>query len=603
MRNAPSLPLPSPDRQLRRGIGLALAYSAVLLVITGSAGAQEIDLGTDEQRAAGQALYNQYCSQCHGEDGDAVAIATPYLRPAPRDFTSAKYRVRSTPVGYLPTDEDLHRSIREGLPGTGMPGFAAQLSDQQIEQVTYYIKSFAPDFEDPAAYGEVVPVPRPPAFDAGSLETGFQTYVEVGCARCHGAEGRGDGSTAPTLRDDWGYFIPPADLTMPWNFRGGGSREDIYRSIATGLYGTPMAGFADGVSEEQLWQIVDWIVAQARETSGSEETSRAPYGALVRAVPRLEGLGGIVGVGGVGGGDGGDLETARELFADAPKTLFPVVGQVILPGRAFQPGTYAIGVQAIYDATDVAFLVTWHNITAETDGSNAPDLVVPPEEEVVSFKDLPPSVIGAEAAEEEQEEGTGTADPSGPAADPFGADPFGTPGDATAPGPPPGSGAFSDAIALQFPIELRDGIEKPYFLFGDPGYPVELWFVDLANPQVQVYEGRGATALSPAPGRGPEVLSGYRDGEWAVVFKQPRKPVRGVAFEEESFVPIAFSVWDGFYRERGSKRGLTRWFYVYVEPSEEPSVIAPLAKTGLTVLGLELLVIGLVRRKYRRKVT
>jgi hypothetical protein len=40
-----------------------------------------------------------------------------------------------------------------------------------------------------------------------------------------------------------------------------------------------------------------------------------------------------------------------------------------------------------------------------------------------------------------------------------------------------------------------------------------------------------------------------------------------------------------------------------VEPSEEPSVIAPMAKTGLAVLGIELLIIGLVRRKYRRKDT
>lgn len=565
-----------------RRLTTTLSSLALALATGAAAGAQDVELGTEEQRAAGEAIYQTYCSQCHGDDGAGEGIATPYLRPAPRDFTSAKYRVRSTPVGYLPTDEDLHRSIRDGLPGTGMPGFASDLSEEQIAEVTYYLKSLAPDFEDPDAYGEVLPIPDPPPFDPESLETGFQTYVEVGCARCHGEEGRGDGPSAPTLRDDWGYFIPPADLTMPWYFRGGGSRQDIYRSISTGLYGTPMAGFADGLSEEQRWQIVDWIVAQARATTGVEDTAQAPYGALVRAVPHLEGLDGI-------DPEAGDLEAARALFAEAPKTLFPVVGQVIQPGRAFRPGTFAIGVQAIYDATDVAFLVTWHNITAETDGSNAPDLTVPPEEEKVHFQGLD---LGDE---EETDEG-----PAAPA-DPFGTDPFGAGSQNTAAGPPPGSGAFSDAIALQLPIELREGVEKPYFLFGDPSYPVELWFVDLANPEVQVYEGRGSSALSPADGRGPEVLAGYDKGEWAVIFKQPRTPTRGVRFEEETFVPIAFSVWDGFYRERGSKRGLTRWFYVYVEPSDEPSVLAPMAKTGLAVLGIELLVIALVRRKYRRK--
>jgi hypothetical protein len=37
-----------------------------------------------------------------------------------------------------------------------------------------------------------------------------------------------------------------------------------------------------------------------------------------------------------------------------------------------------------------------------------------------------------------------------------------------------------------------------------------------------------------------------------------------------------------------------------VEPAEEPSVVAPMAKAGLTVLGLELLVIALVRRRYKK---
>jgi mono/diheme cytochrome c family protein len=571
---------------MKKRLALA-ALAASLLAPAPAAWAQDIDLGSEQDRAEGERLYAQYCSQCHGDDGDGVGIATPYLRPAPRDFTSGKYRIRSTPVGYLPTDENLHRSIRDGIPGTGMPGFATDLSEDEIAQVTHYLKTFSPDFEDPSAYGEVIPIPDPPPFDPESLETGFAAYVEVGCARCHGEEGRGDGMSAPTLRDDWGYFIPPADLTMPWYFRGGGTREDIYRSISTGLYGTPMAGFAN-LTEEQRWQIVDWIVAQARATTGVENTSQAPYGALVRAVPHLEGLEGISTT---EDGAPADLASARELFADAPKTLFPVVGQVVQPGRAFRPGTYTIGVQAIYDSTDIAFLVTWHNITAETEGSNAPDVTVPPGEELVHFKNLE---LAGEAEDEPAEDA--------PPADPFGADPFGT-GSAAAVGPPPGAGAFSDAIALQFPIELRDGVEKPYFLFGDPGYPVDLWFVDLANPEVQVFEGRGATALSPSPGRGPEVLAGYDKGEWAVIFKQRRTPARGVTFEEESFVPISFSVWDGFYRERGSKRGLTRWFYVYVEPSEEPSVIAPMAKTGLAVLGIELLIIGLVRRKYRRKDT
>jgi len=578
-----------------------LSAATVALVLPAVAGAQPApDLGTEEQRAAGELVYAKYCAQCHGDQGDGQGIAAPFLRPAPRDFTSGKYKVRSTPTGYLPTDEDLRRSIREGLPGTGMPAFPI-LTDTQVRDVIYHLKSFAPDFEDPNAYAETIPIPDPPAFSEDSLETGFQTYVEIGCARCHGESGRGDGRSAPTLRDDWGHFIPPADLTMPWTFRGGGSREAIYRSISTGLYGTPMAGFADGLTEEQRWQIVDWIVAQAREVGGADDPGREPYGTLVRAVPRDKGLDAIA--------EGGDLQAARELFADAPKTLFPVVGQVMQPGREFRPGTLAVGVQAIYDARDVAFLLTWHNLSAETSGTNAPDLQVPLQEEGVAFVEGPPSPQpsppggrGGDEGGDSDFWGTGATDTTPDTESSATADFFGAATDTTAaPGPPPGSDEFSDAVAVQLPIERRDGVEKPYFLFGDPSYPVELWYLDLGNPTAQLYEGRGASALALSDGRPPEALSGYRDGEWAVIFKRPRNPARGISFEEESFVPVAFSVWDGFYRERGSKRGLTRWFHVYVEPAEEPSVIAPMAKAGLTVLGVELLIIALVRRRYRNQ--
>jgi len=561
---------------------LAIVSLAVLLPWGAAVAQPQPDLGTDEQRAAGKEVYDHYCSQCHGDQGDGHGIAAPFLRPAPRDFTSGKFKIRSTPTGYLPTEADLERSIREGLHGTGMPAFPI-LSDSELRDVIYYVKSFAPDWEDPNAYAEPIQIPSPPPFSEDSLETGFQTYVEIGCARCHGDEGRGDGRSAPTLRDDWGDFIAPADLTMPWYFRGGGSREDIYRSITTGLYGTPMAGFGDGLSEEQRWQIVDWIVAQARATSGSSgdgDTGQAPYGALVRAVLQPEGLDAA--------GEGGDLTAARALFADAPKTLFPIAGQVMQPGRDFRPGTVAIGVQAIYDDHDVAFLLTWHNLSAETDGHNAPDLPVPLQTQGVGFVE-PGSEEEPAPAEEPAPESGGAAD--------F----FGQATETAAPGPPPGTDEFSDAVAVQLPIERRPGVEKPYFLFGDPSYPVELWYVDLANPVGRLYEGRGSSAVALSDGRPPEVLAGYDHGEWAVIFKRPRKPARGYAFDEDTFVPVAFSVWDGFFRERGVKRGLTRWFHVYVEPAEEPSVVGPMAKAGLTVLGLELLVIALVRRRYKKK--
>ena len=60
-------------------------------------------------------------------------------------------------------------------------------------------------------------------------------------------------------------------------------------------------------------------------------------------------------------------------------------------------------------------------------------------------------------------------------------------------------------------------------------------------------------------------------------------------------MPIAFSVWDGFSRERGNRRALSLWYSLYVEPDVVPSAAGPMIRTALIILFLELIVIGWVR--------
>ena len=67
--------------------------------------------------------------------------------------------------------------------------------------------------------------------------------------------------------------------------------------------------------------------------------------------------------------------------------------------------------------------------------------------------------------------------------------------------------------------------------------------------------------------------------------------------DEGQFVPVAFSVWDGTARERGNRRGITQWFYVYLPPREKPSAVGPMLKAAFGVLVLELLVVAALRRK------
>ena len=51
-------------------------------------------------------------------------------------------------------------------------------------------------------------------------------------------------------------------------------------------------------------------------------------------------------------------------------------------------------------------------------------------------------------------------------------------------------------------------------------------------------------------------------------------------------MPVAFSVWDGFSRERGNRRALSLWYSLYVEPEVVPSVFGPMLRTALVILVL-----------------
>ena len=96
--------------------------------------AQGPDVGTEAQRESGKNVYLKNCAQCHGENGDGAGYATPHLFPTPRDFTTGRFKVRTTPSGALPTHQDLVNIIRRGMPYTSMPAWP-DLSDQEVSDL------------------------------------------------------------------------------------------------------------------------------------------------------------------------------------------------------------------------------------------------------------------------------------------------------------------------------------------------------------------------------------------------------------------------------------------------------------------------------------
>jgi mono/diheme cytochrome c family protein len=512
---------------------------------TGWVRAQGPDVGTEAQRESGKQLYLKYCSQCHGENGDGEGYATPHLLPKPRNFTTGKFKVRTTPSGALPTHQDLVNIIRRGMPYTSMPAWP-QLSDQEVANLAYFITTFSADFSSPENVPQPVPLPSAPRATNESIELGKKLYVESGCVKCHGTLGRGDGPSAPTLVDDTQHPIRAADLAQSWTFRGGSSREDIFRTMTTGLNGTPMPSFLEALTPEQRWAITDFIVS----LSGSNGPG---YTNLVVAKHVQERI---------------DLAKGAATFASAPVARFPIVGQIMEPGRAFHPPTTSVIVQAIYDAESIALLVRWHDMSAEKTGKNGPSLAVSPEEE---------------------EEST----PAG-AAQPSEKDPFGE----EAAAPAAQASEFSDAISVQIPSEAPTGARKPYFIFGDAQNSVDLWFFDLARPDPLQFTGRGSADIAPKDAGDLTGIASYDQGEWSVIFKRPLRPASGAPFSPGEFMPVAFSVWDGFSRERGTRRGLTVWYSLYLEPENVPSAIGPMVRTALVILAIELAVVGWVRWRY-----
>ena len=124
------------------------------------------------------------------------------------------------------------------MPYTSMPAWP-NLSEADVSNLAYFIKTFSSDFSSADSVPKPVELPGAPKATNETIAQGKKLYEESGCIKCHGNLGRGDGGSAPTLKDDWGYPIRAANLAQSWTFRGGSSREDIFRTMSTGFNGTP----------------------------------------------------------------------------------------------------------------------------------------------------------------------------------------------------------------------------------------------------------------------------------------------------------------------------------------------------------------------------
>ena len=208
----------------------------------------------------GETIYLESCAACHGQRGDGKGPEADKLKTKPRDFRGGIYKFRSTPSGSLPLDEDIFRTILRGVRTTSMLA-QLHLSETERRAVTEYLKSFSGRFQTEKT-ADAITIPPVPSANADLITLGKSMYTDAGCIQCHGAEGKGDGTSAKELKDDWDEPIAPTDLTVK-PFKSGPDPEDLYRTISTGLNGTPMPSYADALTPKERWSLVFYILSIA----------------------------------------------------------------------------------------------------------------------------------------------------------------------------------------------------------------------------------------------------------------------------------------------------------------------------------------------------
>lgn len=221
-------------------------------------------------------LYERFCLACHGARGDGRGPATPWLDPAPRDFTAGWFKWGGTADARDPAPGAIADVIRWGAPGTAMHGFAAALTDPQIDQLADLVRVLAGhdplDLAPAARAGYGVPI-LDPAGKREQLARGRALWTQLGCVACHGEGGRGDGPGAAGLRDASGAAHPPPDLTAGPVRRPRAEDDLAAREAAAldvivhGVGGTAMPGFDGAAPLSDLIALAAHVVSLGPATT------------------------------------------------------------------------------------------------------------------------------------------------------------------------------------------------------------------------------------------------------------------------------------------------------------------------------------------------
>jgi mono/diheme cytochrome c family protein len=221
-----------------------VCFAAIALAaIAGAAAGPSSGASESDDLELGKKVYTTACEECHGSEGHGDGPKARKLGFHPRRFNLGSFKCRCTESGALPTDEDLYRVVTRGMSGTPMQPHEKTLSEAERRAVVQYIKTLTPRFasEPPP---QCVRLSSPIPASGQSISEGRQIYRLLSCWKCHGKTGKGDGPASPGLKDDWGNPIRAYNFTVMKRFKCGTEDVDIYRTMLTGMNGSPMPSYA-----------------------------------------------------------------------------------------------------------------------------------------------------------------------------------------------------------------------------------------------------------------------------------------------------------------------------------------------------------------------
>ncbi len=194
------------------------------------------------------------------------------------------------------TNSEIQEEFQEAIAEDG------EIGEEWALRVELISGSWEAAQEDSA---EVFPREAMLTADAESIARGRILYLgaDAKCASCHGDSGLGDGPqtlavqppdpmtgdvhTDPGLYDTWGHPILPRNLRTNI-YRGGRRPLDIYRRIHSSIKGTPMPAFGNSLSDQQIWDIVNYVMQMPYEEFEPGHGADPPGTAELRAMLPVE---------------------------------------------------------------------------------------------------------------------------------------------------------------------------------------------------------------------------------------------------------------------------------------------------------------------------